>query len=74
MNVDEVIKLAAEKGRIVKPSQVDPEMCCVDCGPAADTNERARLTADGAFLIVSEGRYWQIGPVKNVTEWLKGLS
>ena len=73
MNIDEIINLAAEKGRIVKPSQVDSEMCCVDCGPAQDTNERARLTADGAFLIVNEGRYWQIGPVKDVAAWLKGL-
>lgn len=73
MNIDEVIKLAADKGRVVKPSAVDPELCVIDCGPAPDTNERARLTSDGAFLTVDEGRYWQVGPIKDVAAWLKGL-
>ena len=73
MNIEEVIKLAFDKGRIIKPSAIDPDMCCVDCGPAPNTNERARMTSDGAFLIVDDGRYWQIGPVKDVALWLKGL-
>lgn len=73
MNIDEVIKLAAEKGRVVKPSPVDQDVCIVDCGPAPNTNERARLTSDGAFMIVDEGRYWQVGPVNDVAAWLKGL-
>jgi hypothetical protein len=73
MNIDELIKLAADKGRVIKPSQVNPDICIVDCGPAPDTNERARLTANGAFLTVDEGRYWQIVPVKYMAAWLKGL-
>lgn len=73
MTIEEVIKLAADKGRFVKASDVDPEVCIIDCGPAPDTNERARLTSDGAYLTVHEGRYWQIGSIKDVAAWLKGL-
>jgi hypothetical protein len=74
MSIDEIITLAAKHGRTVKPSMTDPKYCCLDCGPAPDPNERGRMTADGAFLIVDEGRYWQVGPLTDVAAWLKGLS
>lgn len=73
MNREDIIKLAAEHGKTVTLSLADPEMLCVDCGPAHDPNERARLTSDGAFLIVNEGRYWQVGTKNDVEAWLKGL-
>jgi len=71
MTIDEVLSMADKKGVVVKPSLVDDSMCVVDLGPAPDTNERMRVTADGAVLIVDEGRYWQIGPIKDVYNWLK---
>lgn len=73
MSIDDLIALAAKHGRVVKPSMVDSEMCCLDCGPALDPNERGRMTADGAFLTVAEGHYWQVGPVKDVARYFKGL-
>jgi hypothetical protein len=73
MKMDDLIDLAAKHDRVVKPSMVDPKMCCLDCGPATNPNERGRMTADGAFLTVDEGRYWQVGPVKDVANYFKGL-
>lgn len=71
--IDQVISLAAEKGRVAKACH-DPAYAAVDCGPAPETNERMRMTADGALLTVSEGRYWQVGPIEDVFQGLKGLS
>lgn len=73
MTRDDIIKLAAAQGHTVTPSLTDPAMLCIDCGPAQDPNERARLTSNGAFLIVNEGRYWQVGSKRDVEAWLKGL-
>lgn len=71
--IEKTIALAIKKGKIVKPSLVDSSVALLDCGPAIEKNERMRITADGALLSVDEGRYWQIGPVKDIYNWLKTL-
>ena len=73
MTLDEMVKLAEAKGRVIRASAVDADFVVLDCGEATDANERGRMTADGAFLTVSEGRYWQVVPVDAMKAWLEGL-
>lgn len=73
MDIETLIALAKEIDRVVVPCH-NPEHAALDCGEAADTNERMRLTADGAVLIVSDGRYWQVGTIKEVYNGLRRLS
>jgi hypothetical protein len=70
--IDQVQELAQQKGRVVKACH-DPEFAALDCGEAPDSNERMRMTAGGALLTVDEGRYWQVGPLEDVYNGLKGL-
>jgi hypothetical protein len=72
MKIEDVIELAAQKGRVVKACH-DPEFAALDCGEAPNPNERMRVTADGAVLTVNNGRYWQVGPLVDVYNGLKGL-
>jgi len=73
MTIHKLIALASEKGRVVRPSAIDADYAVLDCGPAPNTNERIRITSDGAMLIVDEGRYWQAVPVNSLQTWLEGL-
>jgi hypothetical protein len=70
--IEEVIALAAEKGRVVKACH-SPEHAALDCGAAPNTNERMRMTAGGALLTVNEGRYWQVGTLDEVYNGLRSL-
>lgn len=70
---EQVQAVAREKGRVVKAC-ADPGHAALDCGEAPDTSERMRMTADGALLIVSEGRYWQVGTLLDVYNGLRSLS
>lgn len=72
MNIDEVISLATLKGWTAKACH-SPDHVAFDCGPAPDSNERMRLTADGALLIVDECRYWQVVEIKDAYEGLQKL-
>lgn len=69
---NDVQALAEQKGRVVKHCH-DPGYAALDCGEAPNTNERARITADGAFLTVDEGRYWQVGTLDDVYNGLRSL-
>lgn len=71
MNIEDVIALATEKGRVVKACH-DPEFAAMDCGEAP-AGERMRLTSDGALLTVSNGRYWQVGTLEDVYNGLRSL-
>ncbi len=71
--IEEVIALAIEKGRVVKACH-SIEHAAIDCGAAPDTNERMRMTADGALLLVDEGRYWQVGTLDEVYNGLRSLT
>ena len=73
ISVERLIELGKQKGRIIERC-VDAKFAAVDCGPAPDTNERMRLTADGAMLIVNEGRYWQVGTLNEVYDGLKRIT
>jgi hypothetical protein len=70
--IEQVIALAAEKGRVVKACH-NPEFAALDCGEAPETNERMRMTAGGALLTVDEGRYWQVGTLDDVYNGLRML-
>ncbi len=70
--IEQVIALAAEKGRVVKACH-NPEFAALDCGEAPKTNERMRMTAGGALLTVDEGRYWQVGTLDDVYNGLRML-
>jgi len=70
--LDKITALALEKCRTVKACH-DPKFVAVDCGEAPDTNERMRLTSDGALLIIDEGRYWQVDTLEQVYSWLESL-
>jgi hypothetical protein len=69
--IEEVIALAAEKGRVVKACH-SPEHAALDCGDAP-AGECMRLTAGGALLTVNEGRYWQVGTLDEVYNGLRSL-
>ena len=69
---EDVQALAETKGRVVKQGH-DKDYAALDCGQAPNTNERMRLTSDGALLTVDEGRYWQVGTLADVYNGLKGL-
>jgi hypothetical protein len=72
ITIEQVIELAASKGRIVKPCH-DPEWAQLDCGEAPNDGRGCVMTSDGAFLLVEEGRYWQAGPMQDVWDGLKAL-
>ena len=65
MTREDIIRMAQDIGWIVKPCY-DPTMIAVQCGIAPDANERMRVTAEGAVLIVDDGYYWQIGTTQEV--------
>ena len=69
---EDVQAMAETKGRVVKQCE-DPEYVALDCGEAPDSNERMRMTAHGAVLILDKGRFWQVGPIADVYIALKGL-
>lgn len=70
---EQVKAVADEKGRVVRLG-ADPRYAAVDCGPAPDTNERMRMTSDGALLLVDGGRYWQLGLLSEVYNGLRSLA
>jgi hypothetical protein len=72
VTIDDVISMAAKKGRVVKAC-VDPEYAALDCGEAPNTNERMRMTSDGALLTVDDGRYWQMGTLQVVFDGLRSI-
>ena len=74
MSRDQVIKRAREAGLIVEPC-VDEAFIAIRFGDApAGTNERMRITADGAAMTVKEGYYWQVGSVDAVASYVRSLS
>jgi hypothetical protein len=74
MNRDQVIKQARKAGLVVEPC-VDKAFIAIRVGEApTGTNERMRMTADGAVMTVKEGYYWQVGSVDAVANYVRSLS
>jgi|GEM_PF-1537001 len=71
VNIEDVIKLAKQKGRVVKECN-DPEYAALDCGPAPE-NERMRITSTGALLMADEGRYWQTCGLQHMYDYIKSM-
>jgi len=72
IDIKALLSLAADKGWSAKECH-DPDYVAFDCGPAPDTNERMRLTAEGALLTVDDGRYWQVVSLKDAYEGLSKI-
>ena len=70
MTREQVMEMARNSGLVVEPCSSDQHIA-VRAGVAEDTNERMRLTSDGALLTVSDGYYWQVGTVEDVHKYLK---
>lgn len=72
MIAEELIEYGKTIGKVITLCD-NPELVAVDCGEAPDTNERMRLTADGALLTVRDGRYWQVGEIGEVARALGAI-
>lgn len=72
MTAEELIEYGKTVGKVIAPCQ-SPEYVAVDCGEAPDTNERMRITSDGAVFTVHEGRYWQVGGIEEVARALGAI-
>ena len=73
MNRDRVLASAREVGLIVEPCALET-LIAVRTGEAPkDTNERMRMTADGALLTVIGGYYWQVGTVGDIDNYVQTL-
>ena len=70
MTRDQVMEKARNAGLVVEPCS-DERYISVRAGVVENTNERMRLTSDGALLTVHEGYYWQVGTVEDVDNYLK---
>ena len=74
MTRDQVMQKAREKGLIVEPC-VDKSFISIRVGEApAGTNERMRMTADGAVMTVNNGYYWQVGSIDDVANYVRSLA
>lgn len=73
MNREQVMAEAREKGLVVEPCRASNMIAVRSSAVPPGTNERMRLTAEGAFLTVADGYYWQIGTVEDVHNYLKSL-
>lgn len=69
----DVMQLAQSKGLVVEPCNHEG-LIAVRLSKAPDgANERMRITADGAFLTIADGYYWQVGTVDDVKKYVETL-
>ena len=73
MSRDEVMTQARAAGLTVTPC-ASPDHIAVRAGEAPrGSNERLRVTADGALLTVDEGYYWQVGTVDDGARYVETM-
>lgn len=70
MSREQVMQDARAVGLIVEPCAME-SLIAVRGNKAPETNERMRMTSNGAMLIVADGYYWQIGTVEDVANYVK---
>ena len=70
MNREQVMADARAAGLVVEPCAME-SLIAVRGDKAPETNERMRLTSNGALLTVADGYYWQIGTVEDLANHLK---
>ena len=74
MNREQVMADARSVGLVVEPCrQEDCIAVRAEKVPVGQFNERMRITADGAFLTVADGYYWQVGTVEDVAKYVETL-
>lgn len=73
MNREQVMESARSVGLVVEPCAMDCLIAVRGEKAPTDTNERMRMTSDGAMLTVSDGYYWQIGTVDDVANYVNTL-
>lgn len=70
---EQVIQDATNVGLVAEPCR-DEGYIAIRCDKAPKgTNERMRITADGAVLTIFDGYYWQVGTIDDVSNYVKTL-
>lgn len=70
---ESVMEAARAVGLVVEPCNNEDFIAVRASKAPPGTQERMRMTADGAVLTVSDGYYWQVGAVSDIENYVKTL-
>lgn len=70
---DAVMQAARAVGLVVEPCNNADFIAVRAAKVPPGTQEKMRMTADGAVFTVSDGYYWQVGSVSDIETYVKTL-